>query len=496
MKNKINKMTIKSIVIAVLMAFTFSAAFAQAPTLSIKASKTTGSPGDKITFSWNINDPASKIYQTTINMDGESLNVTNSFVWTAIPGTHVFYIQLRYDKKKPFVVQEVILEISGGEGHFNHPGLYNSAEELDKIRENVTGEANHPMKLGWKQMLNSVSSGQTGKVKFASLDWQPHGLKTVTPTTQIEKLALFDDARAAYAHALQWVVTGEQKYADKAIAIYNSWSQCTDIIDNFENVYNNLYTSWIGHYTMAGAEIIRYYKNNGKSAGWKDSEIEQFENFCRVLERVSLEWKGYGNGVKGGHNQDVAVARTRMALGIFMDDKALFDEGTRLLFERKYTGEKIEAFHGHAPILVGTAISKAGEVMELNRDPGHGTGTFNALTNAAEILRHQKNHTKYNLYDLLLDGEKTPRLLKGAEFAANTFIETAKGNTTKLSFNPEFKNKRVGQYSELILNYYKNLLHNKFNTKNTEKANEMFRKDPNVGYCIPWTTLTHAKLSK
>ena len=33
-----------------------------------------------------------------------------------------------------------------------------------------------------------------------------------------------NSANAAYEHALQWAVTGDRAYADKAIEILNAWS--------------------------------------------------------------------------------------------------------------------------------------------------------------------------------------------------------------------------------------------------------------------------------
>jgi hypothetical protein len=281
----------------------------------------------------------------------------------------------------------------GQEGSSNHPGLYNSAAELDYIRKHINGEEQHIMKLGWEQMLNSVSSSQTGNMKFSSLDWQPHAVDTVNLKNAIEKLELFDDCRAGYAHALQWVVAGDQRYAGKAIEIFNAWSICKDINVKNRDVYHNLYTSWIRHYILSGAEMIRYYKINGVSSEWQEEDINKFLEFCKVLERISLEWKGYGNGVKGGHNQ-----------------------------------------------------------------------------------------TDYNLFDLHLDGEDTPKLLKGMEFAAITFIRTKLGLTILLSFNPEFANKTVRQYSEIIRNYYRYLSPQPYSYNLTNEVNLLFREDSKVDY--------------
>ena len=72
------------------------------------------------------------------------------------------------------------------------------------------------------------------------------------------------------------------------------------------------------------------------------------------------------------------------------------------------------------------------------------------LVTAAEILRHQEVPAEYRLYDLKLAGDKIPRLLKGAEFAARSYLK----GVVPISMNPKFRNRVKGKYDEMILNYY------------------------------------------
>jgi hypothetical protein len=459
----------------------------------------------------------------------------NSFTWTAVPGTHVFYTVYNWGKKpdsnfdetleknrgkdnpgvnNELVVTYVVVEISGNSGNFKHPGIYNSQAELDIIKANVNGDESHPMKDAWTVMLADKSNKATGKVKYSSLNWQTHEVSVVDPKSS-NKHEMWDDGQAAYAHALQWVITGDQRHADKAIEIYNAWSAVfTDITTQDHDAYKNLYGSWMIHTWMAGAEIIRHY--NEGAAGWAATDITEFEQMVKVFERLMLEWKGTASGYRAGHNQDAAVARTRLAIGVFLDDKALFDQGTKLLFDRKYDNNSakpntIRGVHGHPVNLVGLSFAKDGEVMEFNRratkvkdengnvtviagDPGHGTGTLNSMVNAAEILRHQDVPSKYQLYDLKLaiDGDTTPRLLLGSEFAANSYLNSP----TKIRDNDAFVNKAHGKYSEMALNYYKNISPIAYDYNLTEEANDAFRPLSHNNYTAPWTTLTHADLSE
>ena len=133
MENQDRIRQIGKCVVAVLVFMTVSSAYGQkAPTLRLSANKTTGDPGDKITFTWKIDDQGNPIRRVTLRIDGEPVSWKNPHTWTATPGTHVIHAEARWGKADdyPYTIADVKLEISGGEGHFNHPGIYNSQEEL------------------------------------------------------------------------------------------------------------------------------------------------------------------------------------------------------------------------------------------------------------------------------------------------------------------------------------------------------------------------------
>jgi len=469
----------------------FSSAYGQNdPSVSLSATKTTGNPGDKITFTWKVTGAGTQF----ILFDAIRTPLKSPYTWTAEPGTHVLNIQLRpTGNRHVHVEKQAIVEINGNEGTFSHPGIYNSQSELDQIRKNVNGSAPHPMKLGWELMKNEKSRGETGSMKYTSLAWKPHAYAIVHAQTMNEKWGCFEDGRAAYAHALQWVVTKDQKYADKAIEILNAWGHTFTDLTSADH-YKYLLNSWVSHTWVAAAEIIRHYKIDGKSAGWKEANIARFENMARVFERILLQWSG-SIGLKNGNNQPAAIARSMFAVAVFLDDPALFKSGTDFLFENRYSQNEVIDFHGHPVDLVGLCIAKDGEGMELNRDPGHGTGTHNALSNAAEILRQQKKHIdpKYALYEyrVELDNDILPRFLLGSEFMANTQLNSP----VNLSFVNNFLNPRKGHYQEMALNYYKNVSKNKYPIPLITELVKKSRKKQGIAYTAPWTILTHAGLS-
>src|SRR5688572_4347188 len=96
---------------------------------------------------------------------------------------------------------------------FRHPGVLNTQEELDFIKAKVNGAEAHAMKQGYERL-------KTWKGAF--LSYQP------SPEATVEVLAsavgpseqnFRDAAHAAYAHGLQWVVTGDSRHRDKALQV-------------------------------------------------------------------------------------------------------------------------------------------------------------------------------------------------------------------------------------------------------------------------------------
>ncbi|MEE9382240.1 MAG: alginate lyase family protein [Nannocystaceae bacterium] len=317
---------------------------------------------------------------------------------------------------------------------------------------------------------------------------------TVVYPKEEGKQRMTDDGLAAYAHALQWVVTGEKAHADKTIEIYNAWSAMfTNIVAKNGDIYPSLYNSWNANGWMAGAEIIRY-ANDG-AAGWAENDIKKFEEvLCSVFERLTLEWKGGAGSYGGLQNQTLSTVRTQLAIGVFLDDKALFDFAVGQLFEREFTNAGIVDRHGHGVNLVGLTVASDGEIMEFNRDAAHGTGSFNSLVNAAEILRHQDVDDEYDLYALMfeVDEDTVPRLLSGSEYAANSYINSP----TSITDSANFVNEHGGiRYPEMVANYYRNIWAEPATLEMTDQIIDKFRPLAANGYDICWTTLTHADLS-
>jgi len=491
--------------------------FAAPPELILKASQNKGVVGDEITFKWKIKANNNRVRHPRVRFDGRGIKAKNKYKWTATSGTHVLYLEMGWKEglkekplslaeqkkkarmkrlkrkyippRKPHITAVQVVEIKSNKiANFIHPGLYNSQVELAEIYRQVHLSGSNPIKDALLAVLNAKASSAANKnIPYASLNWKPDPVKIVWAKSK-DKMRMFDDGRAVYTHALLWAATGNKLHADKAIEILNAWSAIfEDVKTKNGDIYNSLLSSWSANHWVAGAEIIRHYKHCGKLAGWKDVEIRRFEKMCCVFKRLMLQWEG-GANVNGLQNQRLAVARTCLTLGIFMNDQDLFDFGIYQIFEQIDSRKKTVKKHGHPVNLIELTIADDGEIMEFNRDGGHGRGSLNVITTIAEVLRHQKMPKKYRLYDLKLGKDKIPRLLMGSEYAADAYLN----GPVKLSFGRNFKNTADCEHSEMIVNYYSNISKTKYPMPLTKKVNQADRPKTTKTYIIPWTTLSHA----
>ncbi len=415
------------------------------PVVMIWADKINADPGEMIIFTWDVKkpkvmpDPNNEGMRVKLRMDGEqSTSWESPLQWKAEPGTHVFSVEVRTPQKPyKFVTNEIVVNVSGGEGKFVHPGIYSWIDEIQKIRDIVRTGSSERMSKALKQMQES---------KYGSLDYNPHPLEIIRFKHSDSKgfrdeRAYFDnDGLAAYYHALLWEATNEPKHAQKAIEILNAWgTTCKDIWT--KDVYKNLHGDNAIFPWIAAAEIMRYHRVN--EGGWKKEEIAQFDNFVNLLKRLALGWKGFAGDPYRCQNQNLMVAMARISIGIYQNDQTLFNSGYSLLVDPMFgnddseNSKRIFEIHGKKPLnLIEMTIKKeTGELMEINRDGGdlpHMNLSFWKLMQCAEILRHQG----VDLYKMRFDGEKIPRLLKGAEWMNKGILEPPYKTTGVGELNP------------------------------------------------------------
>jgi hypothetical protein len=287
---------------------------------------------------------------------------------------------------------------------FVHPGLLHSRADLDRMRQRV-GAGQEPWKSGFEKLRADPQSRG---------DWRLRGPReTVTrQTTDMRgNNEMVADGNAAYQNALMWCITGDEAHAKKSIEILNAWSHTLKKMDGRDVI---LAAGLNGFKFVNAAELMRYTYPQ-----WKAEDVAQCERMLREVVYPPIEnFATFANG-----NWDAACMKTMMGIGVFCNDRALFDRA--IDYYRHGTGDGC---------LTHYVFNDAGQCQESGRDQAHTQLGLGALADCCQIAWNQG----VDLY-----GEADNRLLKGFEYAARYNL----GND--VPFVPHIDT--TGQYRQKII---------------------------------------------
>ena len=262
---------------------------------------------------------------------------------------------------------------------FVHPGLLHSKEELAFVRTKLASRS-QPWEAAWKNLRQSPQ---------ASLSYQPHPHAHVVrgAYNKIDDGSsdLTRDSGAAYSHALQWALTGKEAHAKKTIEILNAWSSTLESIAGHDA---KLLVGLDGVLFCNAAELIRH-----SDAHWPEDEQARFEEMLRtVFYPIIKDFYPSANG-----NWDAAMIQTMIAMGIFLDDRAMFNRAVRYYRKGKGNGA------------IDNYLNEFGQCQESGRDQLHVQMGLGFLGVACEMAWKQG----VDLY-----GVSDNRLAKGYEYTA------------------------------------------------------------------------------
>lgn len=264
---------------------------------------------------------------------------------------------------------------------FVHPGLLHSQTQLDLIRAKVAA-GEQPWMSGYESLRSH---------KEAFYNYRVNGPYTQVGRgrTQGDNLhkAQFDaDCNAAHCNAIMWMITGDVRNANKALEILNGYSATLKEIVGTDKI---LMASLNGAKLLYAAEILRY-----SDADWAEADTARFETVMRtVFYPVIKDFATFANG-----NWSTGCVKTMMAIGVFCNDKAIFDRGVDWFYRGTDNGS-----------LTGYIINEDGQCQESGRDQAHAQLGIAHLAEACEIGFNQ---------GLDLYGAADNRLLKGFEYTA------------------------------------------------------------------------------
>jgi len=261
---------------------------------------------------------------------------------------------------------------------FVHPGLLHGQADLDRMRQRVKA-GDDPWKSGFEALRRDGQSHADWKLRG------PFAVVTRETGNAPGNPQMVVDGNAAYQNALMWCVTGDERYARKATEILNAWGKTLRKMDGRDV---QLSAGLNGFKFVNAAELMRH-----TYPAWKREEEVQFEHMLKeaVLPPIQ-DFATFANG-----NWDAACLVTVMSIGVFCDDRALFDRAVAY-----YRGGAGNGRLTHY-------IQESGQCQESGRDQQHTQLGLGLLAEACEIAWHQG----VDLYS-----EADNRLLKGFEYTA------------------------------------------------------------------------------
>jgi hypothetical protein len=308
------------------------------------------------------------------------------------------------------------LQVHGGAAGFNHPGVLVSRSQLEFVKAKVAAGVEP-----WAGQVNVAKRSRYGQLTYRASPVAVMKCGTSGAAADPECFAAREDALAAYTQALIWYYTGDQRYANNAIAILNAWSsKFQKLVFDMDKIstdpsQNNgpLQAAWLSELFPRSAEILKHM-----GSGWAPAESQRFTNMMTTVLLPHIY-----NGWSRGSNWQLSMASGVMNIGVLSDNRATFDQGVTLwrqtvpwnMYMRSDGAipKAPPAFNTHDKIIAywfNQTTFVDGITQETCRDLSHTAMGHASTAQAAETARIQG----VDLY-----GEQQARIVAAHEFVAN-----------------------------------------------------------------------------
>lgn len=293
-------------------------------------------------------------------------------------------------------------------GAFRHPGLLHSNRELAFIKARIQA-GDKPWVGEWQKM-------DAWCKQLLELDAKPYQKVVRGPSNNPDKgsTELQRDASAAYSLVLAWCLSGNKVYAKKATSLLDAWSAKLEV---FEGHDTKLLSGMAGVKFVNAGELLRH-----TYADWKRAEQDRFEAMLRgVFYEPIKDFYPSANG-----NWDASMIQTMLGMGIFLNDRKMFDRAVD--YYRKGEGNGAITMY----------FNDFGQCQETGRDQAHTQMGLGFLGVACEMAWKQG----VDLY-----AEADNRLALGFEYTAKYNLGHEVPYEPYTSFEGRYKYKRISDDS-------------------------------------------------
>jgi hypothetical protein len=367
---------------------------------------------------------------------------------------------------------------------FVHPGGLHNRSDMDRMRYLVAAGV-EPWAAAYQKLRTDSLASPTYAVR-GNPTWTQ-----VSRDAGVHAAEFESDANAAYLQALMWIVTQDTRHAQKAVEIFNAWQNLTEVTGGGTAPLNaGLYA----YKLVEAAEIIK-----STYTGWAAPDVQAFQAMLvypgrsRTAVPSSLSdsngtfyWRIY-NGDPGRHgNQDLIAWRAMIVMGVFLDDRVMFDRALRYFKGQAHRSDDLPYPGGPSPSgaqiddniyfttyqvtrqnttpdygyngVLGNYVWESGQTQEASRDQQHaffglgicagiadvawnqGDGVWNALD--SRLLKGFEFMARYNVSSIAsFPDQTTPWEPTGSEFIVRT---DRTGRWRSKAINPHFESDFVG----------------------------------------------------
>lgn len=341
---------------------------------------------------------------------------------------------------------------------FIHPGIAHTQASIDHVK-GMLEAGEQPWVDNWNRLNES---------RYARLNRSPEPRANVqrgaSNNPDIGSSEFSRDSNAVYTHALHWALSGDERHAKKAAEILNAWSSTLETITNHDA---KLLVGMEGHKFCNAAELLRH-----TWGGWPEAEQKQFRLMLTdVWHPIIKDFFPSANG-----NWDASMLQTMIAMGVFLDDRAMFDRAVHYYLEGEGNGA------------IGNYFNDFGECQESGRDQTHTQMGLEFLANTCETAWNQG----VDLYSA-----QDNRLLLGFEYTAKYNLGYDVPYERYISFDGRYDYKSISTISrgylrrmyEKVNNHYHNRkgLPTKYTSEAAMKPSGKKRR----GVSLPWDELMY-----
>ncbi|KAK6948054.1 hypothetical protein Daesc_009818 [Daldinia eschscholtzii] len=275
-------------------------------------------------------------------------------------------------------------------GHFVHPGIWHTHDDLERMRIGVKTEEEPYSSAFLKFSADTYSASNVRiptKTAQALSSYTTQGPKKIICRGACSNYTTFsNDARAAWQNSIMWYITRDQRHWDKATTILDAWgSNLTDVI----GTDTSLLVALEGDLFVNAAEIMRW-EGGWVEKGAKPSGTSGFSNqLYWLFARQSI--------IIGQANYGLASIKALLSFAVYLDDVAMYNYALNAYQNDLCAG------------VLGNWDTETGQGAETGRDQGHATTALGWAAEAARVVQSQ-GYDVYSLYGNLI--------LKGAEYTA------------------------------------------------------------------------------